>query len=361
MTTDSDDPDGAGAADPAAAETPLRVVVTDGRGRARPADGLPGWLIRVAPRAARGDMALGAGRRRQDARPEPAVPRRRSPHGRVVVPGRRGRRRRARRAGAGWATSSSRRAWPAGRRAPAAVRWTWSTGASRCTDCCTCSATTTRVTTAKWSGWSAACGARAACAGRPGDPAAAVPARVRGRLRRDGAGGVQPADAAAAAPQTPSGSASRGCSASTWTSPCGCSRRRACCRPWRVVLAVALALRLAGDAAVARGAALAGLLLLVPVCTWVIPLVVARRQPERVIGALLPSFHAVARVLRAADGRGDRAAERPARRAGRRARGQRRGAGRRRQRRGRVPRPTSRTSASCCIRSSSSATPWCAR
>ena len=58
MTTDSDDPDGAGAADPAAAETPLRVVVTDGRGRARPADGLPGWLIRVAPRAARGDMAL---------------------------------------------------------------------------------------------------------------------------------------------------------------------------------------------------------------------------------------------------------------------------------------------------------------
>ena len=85
-----------------------------------------------------------------------------------------------------------------------------------------------------------------------------------------------------------------------------------------VVLAVALALRLAGDAAVARGAALAGLLLLVPVCTWVIPLVVARRQPERVIGALLPSFHAVARVLRPLTGavverlsglRGERAEE----------------------------------------------------
>ena len=65
-----------------------------------------------------------------------------------------------------------------------------------------------------------------------------------------------------------------------------------------VLLAVVLSLRLAGDAAVARWAALAGLLLLVPVCTWVIPLVVARRQPERVIGALLPSFHAVASVLR---------------------------------------------------------------
>ena len=58
MTTDPDDPDSAGAADPPPAEAPLHVVVTDGRGRARPADGLPGWLARVAPRAARGDMAL---------------------------------------------------------------------------------------------------------------------------------------------------------------------------------------------------------------------------------------------------------------------------------------------------------------
>ena len=65
-----------------------------------------------------------------------------------------------------------------------------------------------------------------------------------------------------------------------------------------VLLAAVLALRLAGDAAVARWAALGGLLLLVPVCTWIIPLLVARRQPERVIGALLPSFHAVAGVLR---------------------------------------------------------------
>lgn len=65
-----------------------------------------------------------------------------------------------------------------------------------------------------------------------------------------------------------------------------------------VLLAVVLSLRLAGDETVARWLALAGLLLLVPVCTWVIPLVVARRQPERVIGALLPSFHAVAGVLR---------------------------------------------------------------
>ena len=58
MTTDPDDPDSAGAAVPAAAGSPLRVVVTDGRGRARPADGLPDWLTRVAPRAARGDMTL---------------------------------------------------------------------------------------------------------------------------------------------------------------------------------------------------------------------------------------------------------------------------------------------------------------
>ena len=65
-----------------------------------------------------------------------------------------------------------------------------------------------------------------------------------------------------------------------------------------VLLAAVLSLRLAGDAAVARWVALAGLLLLVPVCTWVIPLLVARRQPERVIGALLPSFHAVAGMLR---------------------------------------------------------------
>ena len=85
-----------------------------------------------------------------------------------------------------------------------------------------------------------------------------------------------------------------------------------------VLLAVVLSLRLAGDVAVARWAALAGLLLLVPVCTWVIPLVVARRQPERVIGALLPSFHAVAGVLRPLTGtvierlcglRGERAEE----------------------------------------------------
>ena len=55
MTTDPDDPDSAGAAQP---PPPLRVVVTDGQGRARRADGLPDWLTRVAPRAARGDMAL---------------------------------------------------------------------------------------------------------------------------------------------------------------------------------------------------------------------------------------------------------------------------------------------------------------
>ena len=60
MTTDPDpdDPDSAGAADPPADRPLLHVVVTDGRGRPRPVDGLPDWLTRVAPRAARGDMAL---------------------------------------------------------------------------------------------------------------------------------------------------------------------------------------------------------------------------------------------------------------------------------------------------------------
>ena len=85
-----------------------------------------------------------------------------------------------------------------------------------------------------------------------------------------------------------------------------------------VLLAVVLSLRLAGDDVVVRGLALAGLVLLVPACTWIIPLLVARRQPERVLGALLPSFHAVARVLRPLTGavierlcgaRGDRAEE----------------------------------------------------
>lgn len=56
MTTDPDEPDAAARA--TAARTPLRVAVTDGRGRPRPPAGLPAWLMRVAPRAARGDMAL---------------------------------------------------------------------------------------------------------------------------------------------------------------------------------------------------------------------------------------------------------------------------------------------------------------
>ena len=64
-----------------------------------------------------------------------------------------------------------------------------------------------------------------------------------------------------------------------------------------VLLAAILSLRLAGDAGIGRWLVLAGLVLLVPVCTWVVPLLVVRRHPERVLGALLPSFHAVARVL----------------------------------------------------------------
>ena len=56
MTTDPDEPDAT--AEAVAAATPLHVVVTDGHGRPRPPAGLPGWLTRVAPRAARGEMAL---------------------------------------------------------------------------------------------------------------------------------------------------------------------------------------------------------------------------------------------------------------------------------------------------------------
>ena len=100
-----------------------------------------------------------------------------------------------------------------------------------------------------------------------------------------------------------------------------------------LLLAFLLASRLAGDEAVARWLALAVLVLLVPLCTWVIPLLVARRQPERVLGVLLPSFHAAASVLRPLTGAVIERTERRGRRAGRRAGGQRRGDGRRRQRR----------------------------
>ena len=65
-----------------------------------------------------------------------------------------------------------------------------------------------------------------------------------------------------------------------------------------VLLAAVLALRLAGDDGIAPWLVLAGLVLLVPLCTWVVPLLIVRRRPERVLEVLLPSFHAVARVLR---------------------------------------------------------------
>ena len=64
-----------------------------------------------------------------------------------------------------------------------------------------------------------------------------------------------------------------------------------------VLLAAVLSLRLAGDDGVGRWLVLAGFVLLVPVCTWGLPLLVVRRHPERALGALLPSFHAVARLL----------------------------------------------------------------
>lgn len=49
MTDDPDDPD-----DPGLSPARLEVVVMDGRGRPRAADGLPAWLAAAAPRAAAG-------------------------------------------------------------------------------------------------------------------------------------------------------------------------------------------------------------------------------------------------------------------------------------------------------------------
>ena len=65
-----------------------------------------------------------------------------------------------------------------------------------------------------------------------------------------------------------------------------------------VLSAAGLSLRLAGDDGVGGWLALAGLLALVPLCTWVVPLLVVRRSPERVLDVLLPSFHALASLLR---------------------------------------------------------------
>ncbi len=52
------DPD-SGPDEPPPAEPPrLRITVTDGRGRERGSDGLPRWLADIAPRAARGELAI---------------------------------------------------------------------------------------------------------------------------------------------------------------------------------------------------------------------------------------------------------------------------------------------------------------
>ena len=64
-----------------------------------------------------------------------------------------------------------------------------------------------------------------------------------------------------------------------------------------MLLAVILASAAAGDSGFGRALALAGLLVLAPVCIWGIPLLVVRRRPERVLELLLPPFHVVARVL----------------------------------------------------------------
>ena len=64
-----------------------------------------------------------------------------------------------------------------------------------------------------------------------------------------------------------------------------------------MLLAVILASAAAGDSGFGRALALAGLVVLAPVCIWGIPLLVVRRRPERVLELLLPPFHVVARVL----------------------------------------------------------------
>ena len=102
------------------------------------------------------------------------------------------------------------------------------------------------------------------------------------------------------------------------------------------------------------------------VCEHLVPLVLIRRDPEGVLAATLPAFHAVERVLRPvtlallrrrpAAGAGDRQRRGRQRRrpaaAGEAARRRWRPRRRRRARSGR---------ARCCARSSTSATRWCAR
>ena len=107
-----------------------------------------------------------------------------------------------------------------------------------------------------------------------------------------------------------------------------------------------------------------GLVVFALACGHVLPLLVVRRSPERVLTVLLPSFHAVARVLRPVTGAlADRLSGGPPGAAGR-ARGPRR-TGRpartTRRRTGSTPRSTNARSGSSCSRWSSSATRWCAR
>ena len=58
MTSDDPDPQVRIATSRASRATRLRVTVTDGRGRRKPAPGLPAWLAGLAPRSAVGEVVV---------------------------------------------------------------------------------------------------------------------------------------------------------------------------------------------------------------------------------------------------------------------------------------------------------------
>ena len=86
-------------------------------------------------------------------------------------------------------------------------------------------------------------------------------------------------------------------SAATSTSRCGCSSRRGCCWPWITVIAASLIARVTGvDAARGLPLLILATVLFVLICEHIVPLIIVRRDPERVLELLLPSFEAVARI-----------------------------------------------------------------
>ena len=376
MAGESDRPDGRfhRARRDAARPGRLAVEVAAAGASAGPARGLSRWLVAAAPPRAAGSVSIAVvsdarmralnrryrGKDRVTDVLSFSFPGRPAPGLRHLVPGL-------------WAKSSSPRAARGVRPPRPGTRSPPSCGCSRCTGCCTCSATTTSATTARWRASSGRCAggsasgrgsssarARRRAAGSDGDdPARALPARLRGGLRRDGAGRVQRADAPVA---PPAGRAQRPAPEARALSRRSPAALRARAAPARArVLDLGGALRRAGRHGVGpprRAAA-------------------GRRRGVHPAGGARPAAppgpartgaraRAAAAVVRG-PGRlpaADRARARaPARLAAGRAGGGGRGgrAGRPRPRRPRTGSPSRARSAACSGRSWSSAARWCAR